>query len=106
MNSAVAERETQNEPESPSALKREIAHYFGADEDLRKFGVSHNDTHYEITLSDGSRGYVFVMPTRDRSNLSAEKSKLVKSYLAGGKESVKEFIDFQNGVAGFSWRIK
>ena len=89
-------------------LEKDIQCYFGVKEDLSGFfgRDSREVSGFELKSSEADRGYVFVCNSSGRSNdfkLSMEHLRRI----CDSQNKIKilmEFVDYENEVAGFSWR--
>lgn len=88
-------------------LQRDIEKYFGVNENLSGFSKRNGSQGIGLELQSPSedRGYVFVGPLqlerdiRNRLNYSREVYER-----SGKRKIIREFVDHESEIAGFSWR--
>ncbi len=81
-----------------------IRNYFNVEEDMNNF-ERRNRGYLELRSLDKSRGYVFVGEIQlNRDYEGRMRDAKGKDYF--NKTLIREFVDHDNKLAGFSWRAK
>ncbi len=58
----------------------------------------------EIKMKDDSRGYVFCDPLQLDRDFEKQINTVQKAYQSQGKMIIRKFVDYENALAGFSWK--
>lgn len=89
-------------------LSKMIKEHFGLDIDLPHLEVRVHSGTWEYFSKDNSNGFVLVKPDGHVRDYKRKMESLRDLYLSASDEKriCREFVDYDNRIAGFSWRIK
>ena len=85
-------------------LQNWIRKYFNLREDLTDFQRRNDDRGLELRSADYTKGYVFVGPLQLDRDFERRMMETRQLYELSDHIILRSFTDFQNELAGFSWR--
>jgi len=89
---------------SADKLRGWIKEYFNIKEDLAQFKSRNGGQGLEVVNQDNSRGYVFVGSLQLERDFENRMEKIMQWYQSGNRRIFKKFTDYEEQLAGFSWR--
>ena len=79
--------------------------YFAVQENMQDFVRRNDRDGLEIMKTDRSQGYVFVGPFQPDRDYESGMENVRKRFEAQGKRTLRYFVDKEEELAGFSWKI-
>ena len=85
-------------------LKGLIKQYFNVREDLTDFQRRNDYRGLQLRRADNTKGYVFVGPLQLDRDFERRMVETRQFYSSDNNTILRSFTDFENDLAGFSWR--